>query len=119
MCVYVLVYNPEPLLEAQFGARGLECRLPGILGMKWRFSLRWLEAGGRLTPQRAGALLPSHGVRPVPLRQPRPHAHTLTLTLSLLKVPIRDHPVKTNQIPRHVPPPPLAANPWLMFVFGE
>lgn len=28
---------------------------------------------------------------------------------------IRDYPVKTNQIPRHIPPPPLAANPVLLF----
>lgn len=32
-----------------------------------------------------------------------------------LRVPIRENPVKTNQIPRHIPPPPLAANPLLLF----
>eukprot|EP00798_Chlamydomonas_sp_ICE-L_P031784 gene31785-6981_t len=32
-----------------------------------------------------------------------------------IKMPIKDHPVKTNQIPRHIPPPPLAADPWLLF----
>ncbi|KAL6762372.1 Endomembrane protein 70-domain-containing protein [Haematococcus lacustris] len=31
-----------------------------------------------------------------------------------LRLPIRDNPVKTNQIPRHVPPPPLAAHPTLL-----
>ena len=36
-----------------------------------------------------------------------------------VRLPIRDHPVKTNQIPRHVPPPPLAANPTLLFFAGE
>jgi transmembrane 9 superfamily protein 2/4 len=32
-----------------------------------------------------------------------------------IRLPIRENPVKTNQIPRHVPPPPLAANPMLLF----
>jgi len=32
-----------------------------------------------------------------------------------IRMPIYDHPVKTNQIPRHVPPPPMAANPTLLF----
>mmetsp|Transcript_15649 Transcript_15649/g.38973 ORF Transcript_15649/g.38973 Transcript_15649/m.38973 type:complete len:700 (-) Transcript_15649:257-2356(-) len=31
-----------------------------------------------------------------------------------LRVPIRENPVKTNQIPRHIPPPPLAAHPTLL-----
>jgi hypothetical protein len=35
-----------------------------------------------------------------------------------IRMPIKDHPVKTNQIPRHVPPPPLAANPTLLFFAG-
>jgi transmembrane 9 superfamily protein 2/4 len=33
-----------------------------------------------------------------------------------LRVPLLDWPVKTNQIPRHVPPAPLAANPLLLFL---
>ena len=33
-----------------------------------------------------------------------------------LRTPIAAWPVKTNQIPRHVPPPPLAANPALLFL---
>lgn len=32
-----------------------------------------------------------------------------------IRMPILDFPVKTNQIPRHIPPPPLAANPSLLF----
>ena len=35
-----------------------------------------------------------------------------------IRLPIKDHPVKTNQIPRHIPPPPLAANPTLLFFAG-
>ncbi|KXZ49791.1 hypothetical protein GPECTOR_19g242 [Gonium pectorale] len=33
-----------------------------------------------------------------------------------IRVPLLDWPVKTNQIPRHVPPPPLSANPMLLFL---
>lgn len=33
-----------------------------------------------------------------------------------IRVPIRDHPVRTNQIPRHLPPPPLAANPYVLLL---
>ena len=33
-----------------------------------------------------------------------------------VRAPIRDHPVKTNQIPRHIPPPPLAANPYALLL---
>ena len=29
---------------------------------------------------------------------------------------IRDYPVKTNQIPRHIPPPPAASHPLLLFL---
>ena len=36
-----------------------------------------------------------------------------------IRLPIKDHPVKTNQIPRHIPPPPLAANPTLLLFAGE
>jgi transmembrane 9 superfamily protein 2/4 len=32
------------------------------------------------------------------------------------RLPILDHPVKTNQIPRQVPPPPLVAHPALLFL---
>jgi len=32
------------------------------------------------------------------------------------RVPIADHPVKTNQIPRQVPPPPLVAHPVALFL---
>jgi transmembrane 9 superfamily protein 2/4 len=32
------------------------------------------------------------------------------------RVPIPDHPVKTNQIPRQIPPPPLVAHPALLFL---
>ncbi len=35
-----------------------------------------------------------------------------------LRVPIRENPTKTNQIPRHIPPPPLSAHPWLLFFAG-
>lgn len=36
-----------------------------------------------------------------------------------VRLPIHDHPIKTNQIPRHIPPPPLAAHPvLLMFAAG-
>jgi transmembrane 9 superfamily protein 2/4 len=36
-----------------------------------------------------------------------------------LRVPILEHPVKTNQIPRHVPPPPMASSPvTLLLVSG-
>lgn len=31
------------------------------------------------------------------------------------KIPILEYPVKTNQIPRHIPPPPLVAHPVLLF----
>lgn len=31
------------------------------------------------------------------------------------KLPIQDYPVKTNQIPRHIPPSPIASNPILLF----
>ncbi|PNW74488.1 hypothetical protein CHLRE_12g494350v5 [Chlamydomonas reinhardtii] len=33
-----------------------------------------------------------------------------------IRMPLLDWPVKTNQIPRHVPPAPLAANPTLLFL---
>ncbi|GIL84591.1 hypothetical protein Vretimale_14585 [Volvox reticuliferus] len=33
-----------------------------------------------------------------------------------VRVPLLDWPVKTNQIPRHIPPPPLSANPTLLFL---
>jgi hypothetical protein len=36
-----------------------------------------------------------------------------------LRIPIPDNPVKTNQIPRHIPPPPISANPTLLFLAGE
>ncbi|KAG1662997.1 hypothetical protein FOA52_000568 [Chlamydomonas sp. UWO 241] len=32
-----------------------------------------------------------------------------------LRVPIPDLPMKTNQIPRHVPPPPVGTHPWVLF----
>lgn len=35
-----------------------------------------------------------------------------------LRAPIRDNPVKTNQIPRHIPPPPVASHPTLLFFAG-
>lgn len=35
-----------------------------------------------------------------------------------VRMPIKDNPVKTNQIPRHIPPPPLAANPIMLFFAG-
>lgn len=31
------------------------------------------------------------------------------------KLPIVDYPVKTNQIPRQIPPPPIVAHPVLLF----
>ncbi|GFR46382.1 hypothetical protein Agub_g7964 [Astrephomene gubernaculifera] len=33
-----------------------------------------------------------------------------------VRVPLLDWPVKTNQIPRHIPPAPLAASPLLLFL---
>lgn len=36
--------------------------------------------------------------------------------LLALRVPLLEWPVKTNQIPRHIPPPPMAANPHLLFI---
>ncbi|EFJ42043.1 hypothetical protein VOLCADRAFT_77298 [Volvox carteri f. nagariensis] len=33
-----------------------------------------------------------------------------------VRVPLLDWPVKTNQIPRHIPPAPLSANPVLLFL---
>ena len=36
-----------------------------------------------------------------------------------VRAPIVDNPVKTNQIPRHIPPAPLAADPNLLFFAGE
>lgn len=35
-----------------------------------------------------------------------------------LRMPIADHPVKTNQIPRHVPPPHPTMHPWVLFFAG-
>lgn len=32
-----------------------------------------------------------------------------------VRLPIKDHPVKTNQIPRHIPPPPMSASPTVLF----
>ncbi|CAD7703264.1 unnamed protein product [Ostreobium quekettii] len=32
------------------------------------------------------------------------------------RVSIREYPVRTNQIPRHIPAPPLSTNPWLLFL---
>eukprot|EP01025_Chloroclados_australasicus_P052878 TRINITY_DN6182_c0_g2_i1.p1 TRINITY_DN6182_c0_g2~~TRINITY_DN6182_c0_g2_i1.p1 ORF type:complete len:676 (+),score=29.99 TRINITY_DN6182_c0_g2_i1:38-2029(+) len=34
------------------------------------------------------------------------------------KYPLSTPPVRTNQIPRHIPPPSLGANPYLMFLFA-
>jgi transmembrane 9 superfamily member 2/4 len=35
-----------------------------------------------------------------------------------LRLPLVENPVKTNQIPRHIPPPPLSAHPTLLFFAG-
>mmetsp|Transcript_12263 Transcript_12263/g.36002 ORF Transcript_12263/g.36002 Transcript_12263/m.36002 type:complete len:676 (-) Transcript_12263:344-2371(-) len=32
-----------------------------------------------------------------------------------LRMPIKEHPVKTNQIPRHVPPTSVSSSPWVLF----
>ncbi len=36
-----------------------------------------------------------------------------------IRFDIKDHPVKTNQIPRHIPPPPLPASPSVLFFAGK
>ena len=55
-------------------------------------------------------------------RTPTPSLHSPTTASPLcrpapqIRMPLLDWPVKTNQIPRHVPPAPLAANPTLLFL---